>query len=80
MTLKQKIHQHYLQQVQDNIEVFREMIVALTEESKNEAKSSAGDQHEIALAMMHLFLSKTLNTVEKNEYWATIYYIERILE
>jgi hypothetical protein len=30
MTLKQKIHQHYLQEVQNKIEVFREMIVALT--------------------------------------------------
>jgi hypothetical protein len=81
MNLKQKkIHQHYLQEVQDKIEVFREMIVALTEESRNDAESSAGDQHETPLTMMHLFLFKTLNTVEKNEYWATIYYIERILE
>jgi hypothetical protein len=73
MNLKQKIHQHYLQEVQDKIEVFREMIVALTEESRNDAESSAGDQHETPLTMMHLFLLK-------NEYWATIYYIERILE
>jgi transcription elongation GreA/GreB family factor len=54
MNLKQKIHQHYLQQVQDNIDTFREMIVALTEESKNDAKSSAGDKHETALSMMHI--------------------------
>ena len=54
MILKQKIHQHYLQEVQDKIEVFRDMIVALTEESRNDAKSSAGDKHETALTMMHL--------------------------
>ena len=54
MTLKQKIHQHYLQQVQDNIDAIRDMIVALTEESRNDAKSSAGDKHETALSMMHI--------------------------
>ena len=54
MTLRQKIHQHYLQQVQDNIDTYREMIVALTEESRNDAKSSAGDKHETALTMMHI--------------------------
>ena len=54
MTLKQKIHQHYTQQVQDKIDVFRDMISALTEDSKKDAKGSAGDKHETALSMMHL--------------------------
>lgn len=54
MTFKQKIHQHYSQQVQDKIDVFRDMISALTEDSKNDAKGSAGDKHETALSMMHL--------------------------
>ena len=54
MTLKQKIHQHYQQLVQDRIDVFRDMIVALTEDSKNDAKGSAGDKHETALSMMHI--------------------------
>jgi hypothetical protein len=30
------------------------MIVALTEDSKNDAKGSAGDKHETALSMMHI--------------------------
>jgi hypothetical protein len=30
------------------------MIIALTEDSKNDAKGSAGDKHEIALSMMQL--------------------------
>jgi predicted RNA methylase len=42
MTFKQKIYQYYLQLVQDRIDVFRDMIVALTEDSKNDAKGSAG--------------------------------------
>ncbi|MGK4567645.1 hypothetical protein [Flavobacterium sp. 3HN19-14] len=54
MTLKQKIHTHYQQQVQDKIDVFRDMIAALTEDSKNDAKGSAGDKHETALSMMHI--------------------------
>jgi hypothetical protein len=40
MTFKQKIYQYYLQLVQDRIDVFRDMIVALTEDSKNDAKSA----------------------------------------
>lgn len=54
MTFKQKIHQYYMQQVQDKIDVFRDMIAALTEDSKNDAKGSAGDKHETALSMMHI--------------------------
>jgi transcription elongation GreA/GreB family factor len=54
MTLKQKIHQNYSQQVQDKIDAFRDMIAALTEDSKNDAKGSAGDKHETALSMMHI--------------------------
>jgi hypothetical protein len=34
MTLKQKIYAYYSQLVQDRIDVFRDMINALTEDSK----------------------------------------------
>lgn len=61
MTFKQKTHQYYLQLVQDRMDVFRDMIVALTEDSKNDAKGSAGDKHETALSMMHIEQEK-LNT------------------
>jgi hypothetical protein len=54
MTFKQKIQQYYLQLVQDRIDAFRDMIAALTEDSKNDAKGSAGDKHETALSMMHI--------------------------
>ena len=53
-TFKQKTHTYYLQLVQDRIDVFRDMILALTEDSKNDAKGSAGDKHETALSMMHI--------------------------
>jgi hypothetical protein len=54
MTFKQKIYQQYNQLVQDRIDAFRDMIAALTEDSKNDAKGSAGDKHETALSMMHI--------------------------
>lgn len=54
MTLKQKIHQQYSQLIQDKIDVFKDMIVSLTEDAKNDAKGSAGDKHETALSMMHI--------------------------
>ncbi|WP_264565170.1 hypothetical protein [Flavobacterium sp. N3904] len=61
MTFKQKIYHQYQQLVQDRIDVFKDMIVALTEDSKNDAKGSAGDKHETALSMMHIEQEK-LNT------------------
>ena len=54
MTFKQKIHAYYQRLVGDRIDAFRDMITALTEDSKNDAKGAAGDKHETALAMMHL--------------------------
>jgi hypothetical protein len=54
MTFKQKIYNYYHQLVQDRIDAFRDMIVGLTEDSKNDAKGSAGDKHETALSMMHI--------------------------
>lgn len=52
--MKQKILQHHQQLLQDKIDVFRDMISALTEDAKNDAKGSAGDKHETALSMMHI--------------------------
>jgi len=54
MNFKQNIHTHYQQLVQDRIDAFRDMIAALAEDSKNDAKGSAGDKHETALSMMHI--------------------------
>jgi transcription elongation GreA/GreB family factor len=54
MILKLKIHFHFVKLVQDRIDIFRDMISALTEDSKNDAKGSAGDKHETALSMMHI--------------------------
>jgi hypothetical protein len=64
MTFKQKIYQYYLQLVQDRIDVFRDMIVALTEDSKM-MQGSAGDKHETALSMMHIEQEKLNNKLRE---------------
>jgi len=53
-SLKQNILNYYLQQVNDKLDAFRDMIAALTEGAANDAKGSAGDKHETALSMMHI--------------------------
>ena len=65
MEFKQKIHTHYLQMVQDRIDVFKDMISGLTEDSKNDAKGSAGDKHETALSMMHIEQEKLTNKLKE---------------
>lgn len=54
MTFKAQIIAQYQQRIQDKIDAFQGMILALSEDSKNDAKGSAGDKHETALSMMHI--------------------------
>ncbi|OXB04546.1 hypothetical protein B0A81_16545 [Flavobacterium plurextorum] len=65
MEFKEKIYNHYLQMVQDRIDVFKDMISGLTEDSKNDAKGSAGDKHETALSMMHIEQEKLTNKLKE---------------
>ena len=64
--MKQNIHQQYLQLVQDKIDVFQDMISALTEDSKNDARGSAGDKHETALSMMHIEQEKLTHKLKES--------------
>lgn len=61
MTLKQRIHQHYLQVVQANIQRLQAVLADLKESGANETKSTAGDKHETALAMLQLEQEKVRN-------------------
>jgi len=54
MTLKHLILLRYKELVQDRIDIFQDMVSGLTVDAQNDAKGSAGDKHETALAMMHL--------------------------
>ena len=65
MISKQHIHNQYVTMVQDKIDIFKDMIAALTEDSKNDAKGSAGDKHETALSMMHLEQEKLNHKIQE---------------
>lgn len=54
MLLKPQILSQYKSIVQEKIEILQKMISDLAIDAQNDAKGSAGDKHETALAMMHL--------------------------
>ncbi len=54
MTLKQKVYNYYLQVVNDKINSLRLVLADLKESGSNETKSTAGDKHETALAMLQI--------------------------
>lgn len=65
MTLKQKVHQHYLQMVNDNISLLQQDLADLKESGTNETKSTAGDKHETALAMLQIEQANKRGQLEK---------------
>jgi transcription elongation GreA/GreB family factor len=54
MTLKQKIYNHCVQSVNEKIQSLKNTLNELRESATNETKSTAGDKHETALAMLQI--------------------------
>ena len=54
MNFKQKIYEHYLQVINDKITMLQQVLADLKESGSNETKSTAGDKHETALAMLQI--------------------------
>ena len=54
LNIKEIVHNHFLQLVNDRIDVLEDLISGLADGAQNDAKGSAGDKHETALSMMHL--------------------------
>jgi hypothetical protein len=54
MTLKQKIYNHYLHAATTKITLLQQTLADLKESGANETKSTAGDKHETALAMLQI--------------------------
>ena len=52
--MKQKIYDHFLHLINDKIKMLENVLAGLKESSANETKSSAGDKHETALAMLQI--------------------------
>lgn len=58
---KKQILDILLKQVESKIQNFQIQIQGLTIDAQNDAKGSAGDKHEVGLAMMHLEQEKLTN-------------------
>lgn len=54
MTLKEKVYSHYLKTINDKIQLLQYTLYDLKESGSNETKSTAGDKHETALAMLQI--------------------------
>lgn len=54
MTFKQQVHDHYLHRLQEKIKHLQQVLAELKESGANETKSTAGDKHETALAMLQI--------------------------
>lgn len=54
MTFKQQVHDHYLLRLQEKIQHLQQVLAELKESGANETKSTAGDKHETALAMLQI--------------------------
>ncbi len=59
MTLKQKIYNCYLQVINDKMQMLQQVLADLKESGSNETKSTAGDKHETALAMLQIEQANT---------------------
>lgn len=52
--MKQKIYNHYLGVINDKVAMLQSTLADLKESGSNETKSTAGDKHETALAMLQI--------------------------
>jgi len=65
MNLKQKIYDHYLQKINERIVMLQQVLAGLKESGSNETKSTAGDKHETALAMLQIEQANTRNQLQE---------------
>jgi hypothetical protein len=54
MNFKHKVYNHYLKVINDKVEMLQKVLADLKESGSNETKSTAGDKHETALAMLQI--------------------------
>ena len=54
MHIKQQIHAHYIDTINSKILMLQQTLADLKESGSNETKSTAGDKHETALAMLQI--------------------------
>ena len=59
MTLKRKIYNYYLHLINEKVNMLQQVLADLKESGANETKSTAGDKHETALAMLQIEQANT---------------------
>lgn len=59
MQIKQQIHAHFTQTINHKILMLQQTLADLKESGTNETKSTAGDKHETALAMLQIEQANT---------------------
>ena len=65
MTLKEKIYAHYQQVINNKISMLQQVLADLKESGTNETKSTAGDKHETALAMLQIEQANKRNQLQE---------------
>lgn len=59
ISFKQKIYNHYVVVINSKIHLLQQVLADLKESGSNETKSTAGDKHETALAMLQIEQANT---------------------
>ena len=65
MHLKQKAHAHFLQVANEKIASLQAVLAGIKESAANETKSTAGDKHETALAMLQIEEANTRQQLQQ---------------
>lgn len=65
MHLKQKAHAHFLQLANEKIASLQAVLAGIKESAANETKSTAGDKHETALAMLQIEEANTRQQLQQ---------------
>jgi transcription elongation GreA/GreB family factor len=65
MKLKQYVYNHYLQVIHDKAAMLQKNLNDLKDSSTNETKSTAGDKHETALAMLQIEQANTRTQLQE---------------
>lgn len=65
MNLKHKISEHYLGVINEKVEILQRVLKDLKEIGSNETKSTAGDKHETALAMLQIEQAKVRGQLQE---------------
>ena len=65
MHIKQQIHSHYIDIINSKILMLQQTLADLKESGSNETKSTAGDKHETALAMLQIEQANTREQLDE---------------